>query len=933
MSEAIDIPAQPSRHSRAVAEHEEFPLEDGPYFGFIEVFPSGDVSWSLSAGSGKYVEVSPRRRLPPLAFIVEKDQISKKITVEVISLSLKQAVYRAILNQDPSLKSVHIDFEALLQYYEALKSHCNRLESHRPHSSATAELKLLVDDLLPEKALFDGIGMEAFRQRGVLSLLHLQDIHQRNLHMGLDEIENCFFLGLIPDEINDEYMQALNTRYAEFARSGDLTGLQDLCEPIVRSGEIELQYNPSLLLEVIENGCVELYQYMLELVDRTRDNTVQLSDCQRSLADITFDPFHVAIRLGQVELVRSFVNNAAIFEGRIHDSATPSNNHIFTPLSSAVFWRQPQIVQLLLHSGPTYSSGYLQAVSLALSGNFVEILDILSHYEQHAAPNAASPMSSQSSLAYEPSDSYLCPNPVGSMGWMSLSHQVNAVDINNCVAGMISNPIAESIHQVVDPRALHCPSVQQNFDFRTAGLDAGSPFTRDVLPSTDIMRGPEPAHRLSQEHLPFMRQSVAHQTARLLGQDFVQRLDLLRNKILELHSQSTAAVSYSRLLQNFNSVENIWEGGIEVFRRITRNEAPAGLVGVLQCLLIADALAFRASSSHEDVYKQFTDDLGRWRTVLTNFDEQRIFDTVVGHVWEVDSAYNLGTPQSGADQIYRCQEFIQNLVSVDQLDPRLQRKVRSLGTHLRTIQQRIGQRALANDSIRHTTRSRRRDSGVHRPIQHVLGRLTRDTDSGDEGDIDLNEFLYLEAIQEEDSARDRKRAHVPISNNTWKDISPMVVLLLASVAFSIVLAMIPASEAVQSKSQSQVDPHMSPGGSSSIFSTDLSSTDTAPSSDRFRCLSHKCPKTFSSVSNRNKHMREGCAFRSKKGYPCRNENCSKILTTKWYRSTQYVPPLPDAGPKVLLSRPVVDSVDGEGRLVFKLQGFRRRLEIGNMESL
>lgn len=114
---------------------------------------------------------------------------------------------------------------------------------------------------------------------------------------------------------------------------------------------------------------------------------------------------------------------------------------------------------------------------------------------------------------------------------------------------------------------------------------------------------------------------------------------------------------------------------------------------------------------------------------------------------------------------------------------------------------------------------------MHRPIQHVLGRLTRDTDSGDEGDIDLNEFLYLEAIQEEDSARDRRRVHAPTSNNTWKDISPMVVLLLASVAFSIVLAMIPgrqpwlftkeslliASEAVQSKSQSQVDPHMSPG--------------------------------------------------------------------------------------------------------------------------
>lgn len=57
------------------------------------------------------------------------------------------------------------------------------------------------------------------------------------------------------------------------------------------------------------------------------------------------------------------------------------------------------------------------------------------------------------------------------------------------------------------------------------------------------------------------------------------------------------------------------------------------------------------------------------------------------------------------------------------------------------------------------------------------------------------------------------------------------------------------------------------------------------SSQRFRCLHVKCPKSFSSLSNRNKHMREGCAFRDKKGYRCRNDSCTKVLTTKWYRNT------------------------------------------------
>ena len=67
---------------------------------------------------------------------------------------------------------------------------------------------------------------------------------------------------------------------------------------------------------------------------------------------------------------------------------------------------------------------------------------------------------------------------------------------------------------------------------------------------------------------------------------------------------------------------------------------------------------------------------------------------------------------------------------------------------------------------------------------------------------------------------------------------------------------------------------------------DLShSLGAVPHVKRMRCLSAGCQKTFSSVSNRNKHMREGCQHREKTGYPCRNGPCGKVLTTKWYRGT------------------------------------------------
>lgn len=72
------------------------------------------------------------------------------------------------------------------------------------------------------------------------------------------------------------------------------------------------------------------------------------------------------------------------------------------------------------------------------------------------------------------------------------------------------------------------------------------------------------------------------------------------------------------------------------------------------------------------------------------------------------------------------------------------------------------------------------------------------------------------------------------------------------------------------------------GSSSCPVST---SPEVVRSSDRLPCLSSRCLKTFSSISNRNKHMREGCVYREKKGYRCRNGDCTKILTTKWYRNT------------------------------------------------
>ncbi|KAH7309504.1 hypothetical protein B0I35DRAFT_82684 [Stachybotrys elegans] len=652
----------------------------------------------------------------------------------------------------------------------------------QPHSQDTAEMRLLIRDLLLDKAVYEGIGMEVFRQRGIWPETLVQRIHQRSIEAGLDEIEDCFVLGLIPEPMNRDYMEALNARYADMARSGDLSGLQNLCEPIVRSGEITLQYNPSLLLEVLDNGHIELYQYMLELVDRTRDLSMELLDSQLSVMDITFDPFHVAIRLGQKDLVKALVGQGEFFEGRI---TWPDSTQILTPLSSAVFWRQADIVRLLLHSGPVYRSGYPQAVSLALSAEMDDMLQVLTSYDLVSVPSSLPTVSVSSPTGLSPAIASTPEAPT------LVSEESSPIisGIANSFAGLdIEMPIAPTQSppwEAIDPVLLQYPPAQgqANVPAMIPTHDNPPSAPPPVEPPMPVPENPSPS-TTPEDHHPYVRQRPLHKARRKLGQGFIQRLGVLRTKMGQACAEDAAI---QPLAHHFRSLEAIWEGGIEVFRNITRNKVPSGLVQVLHCLMVADALSSHANPD-QDLKTQFTNDLGRWRAIFQEPD-RNLYDIVAGHLWGYNTDSDPHIPTCSCDQVYQFQELIQNLVSLDRIDDQLHRASKLSGVGLRHIQRGIAQRARGVSPYFNQTRAALRQNQDFPSISHVLGQLTKDTDSGDTGDVDIGDFIHLEAIQEEDA---RQRRHeVPLAaHKPWKDISSMLVLLLASVAFSIILAVI-----------------------------------------------------------------------------------------------------------------------------------------------
>ncbi|KAF7548243.1 hypothetical protein G7Z17_g7181 [Cylindrodendrum hubeiense] len=932
MAQPIDIPVKRSRIQAATLDKSVFPADEGPYFGYIELFE--------------------RCSLPTLAFIVEKDRFSRSITVEITSLGLKQAVSHALRQPATSLASLELDFNTVLKNYEALKAHLNDLCERYPYDDVTSEMQLLVEDLLLERALYDGMNMDLLRQRKTLCVAHLQDIHAQNVGTGLNEIEDCFSLGLIPDNISEQYLEALNLRYADLARLGDYAELRSLCEPIVRSGEIELEYNPSLVLEVLHNGHMDVYQYMLDLVDRTKQTSVEIPDPQYS--DVTFDHLYVAISLGQIEAVQYFIGDHATFEGYVFDNPQASNDRIFTPLFAAAYWHQPDIARLLLQSGPIYYAGLPQATALAQQNGSIDVLQALMEHHEQSTPASfvhdifPQATSSQFQFSVSPQSLHY---PVVSMGQSparSVSGITNALSgLDGCVSFQPGSFTSTSTQRAM---AQPVPVITPDFSTPPILIEPGPP--EDYSQASDLT---DMFAQFNQIPFTSIRHTSSHKTRQQLGRNFMSRLEERCKKLKSVCNNHPTSRAYVQVAKYFDAAQDIWKSGIDCFREITRNKAPSSLVEVLRVLLVADALGCQIPYASDDLALEFTNDLGRWRTLLQG-SEKTMFDEIVCAVWNIDAVPTLDMPENDPDELYRFQELIQNLISLEDIK---HLKSRSSGSRLRAVQRQLKSRKRKLGLGQRTDRPPIQPVGSFQSIGSVLGRLTHDTDSFYEDEVDLGEFIDLDAFGVEPDDPKPTTSSDPMEPPVeWKDVHPIVVLVLASVAFSIALTAVSAIQDPPEEHRSRAMPRAAPGYSrscaivegflsfqsedklydsgidvrsageewsspyiqemkkasqrnsrlrslnpagvpsagltvaasmsspsgSSFISTDFSSPDTARSTERrVKCLS--CHKTFSSVSNRNKHMREGCAKIERKGYVCRHESCTKVLTTKWYRKT------------------------------------------------
>jgi hypothetical protein len=166
-----------------------------------------------------------------------------------------------------------------------------------------------------------------------------------------------------------------------------------------------------------------------------------------------------------------------------------------------------------------------------------------------------------------------------------------------------------------------------------------------------------------------------------------------------------------------------------------------------------------------------------------------MFDLITSMLWPPDGASGSDTPPGSSKELYYFQELIQILVSLNKPEPRIDRKHQPSGMPLRRMQAenefRKGQQAFRHLNLM-------TDSSFQN-IDLVLGRLSMECNKED--DFDIGDFIHLEDLEAEAAPLPSTSLFQELlvgleTTSGWKNTEPAVVMLLASVAFCVILILV-----------------------------------------------------------------------------------------------------------------------------------------------
>lgn len=496
----------------------------------------------------------------------------RHLVVEILSPILKSTICNVLGRVDMPGHALELDIGTILAQYESLEERLRVFRQQCPSHESGSALDLLLNGCLLDHCLYDGTDIEAYlcSRAGSRCSSLAQDATHKRLIQGLDELDDCFRLGLLPVTATAYEISAFNHCFEQLAFAGEVSQLQELVEPAVKSGEAEIRQDAALLANVLGGGHRDTHGYLLDLSKRTLASSLQgLRFWKR---DVSTDPMYDAIVHDREDLARLFATTGHYFSGTVSSTYLEPPPSMVTPLTAAVYWKRTNIVRMLLELGGPYLDGWAHAVSWAGAHELHDILDILRKHKkwqvEHslAATFGHTPYFERQTRLTEdgpPSRRYYdTPVPTSAslakasatwhrgfgLGWDDGLHRFNRLPI--FPSGRTSstpNPLSWE----VNPDNPHKPVTSY-------------PAYNVVQPST------AQSHRVR------------------IGQNLVNRLGGYCERVQ--FDLSTSPWGSPTLISSFSSPRRVWQAGMGCFRLVVRNRPPSTGTEAFQLLLVATVL-------------------------------------------------------------------------------------------------------------------------------------------------------------------------------------------------------------------------------------------------------------------------------------------------------------------------------------------------------
>lgn len=557
--------------------------------------------------------------MPVLSFTVKKDRAGSMTMISFKSRGLKQVICKILgLSTVPPLQ-LTLSIGQVLQHYDDLRSELDNPAYCHPYDDTYKEIRLLVDDILLDRSLYDGFNMGRLRQQGIMTATLLRHIHQRNMDVGVIDLEECFQLGETSEEKANEYLSTQNAQIDKLARTGRLDLLSEFCEPLLRSQDVHVLYNPDLLSQMLDNGYLDIFKYILDLVERTRPMEDRVLNPDH--ADITYDPLCVAIRLGHYRTVEHFVRDKSYtFSGYIGDTVD-NRDRVFTPLLVAVLWQQADIIRLLLRDSPMYRSELVQANYFAADMGYTHILDVLADLPKQTTlaseamsakypvpkPPQLSPMrqSSFCNTTISPSPENRTMSGISNALYGSWQDQRMQADVESFVPCLSVASPETPLETVFSPEVPELYVSPQDLSISSQFSSPVSSSQFHPSPASHVQAEPSrylPSRQAPRESLArpmFLRYTQSYKRKSHLGRSSMFRLQRSCRRIQVLCDQHPGLGDYDVIRDHCTVAMNVYKSGLNCLRNLLRNHAPSGIVPVLQALIVADALICQLPESRE----------------------------------------------------------------------------------------------------------------------------------------------------------------------------------------------------------------------------------------------------------------------------------------------------------------------------------------------